>query len=348
MKRWTISLVVVAGLLLAAGTSEAQVLNPALEGSVKAKKIYRGSLITYENIFSLRALDPGAEQSYAPYYAQNISFAPQIWLRDDMFVSARMSVEVEITDSQWTDTKREPILSDLFFSYMWLSAYRIPVVGISISPTVRLRLPTSKISQAQSMMFSIEPGVLLSKGFRLHKGKWFSSIALMYGFRISPRFHEFENAQVDQVACSAGGGGIDPIQGYDTSACLHSGIRNSKLRFANSFILRINVHPKIFFTASVALINDLLYEHDGGVQNTEGGLPVDVPPTRNNHNALISSAIVITSPLLRWLYFSAGFSAFHNQLEPDSSYFVPLFNRNINFFFDVTIPIDKVVDLVSS
>jgi hypothetical protein len=348
VKRLTLSLVVVASLLLAAGTSEAQVLNPALAGSVKAKKIYRGSLITYENIFSLRALDPGAEQSYAPYYAQNISFAPQIWLRDDMFVSARMSVEVELTDSQWTDTRREPVLSDLFFSYMWLSAYRIPVVGISISPTIRLRLPTSKISQAQSMMFSIEPGVLLSKGFKLHKGTWFSSIALMYGFRVSPRFHEFETAQIDQVRCSAGGGAIDVAGAPTQTACLTSGIRNSKLRFANSFILRINVHPKIFFTASVALINDMLYESDGRTQSTEGGLDVPVDATQGNHNALVSSAVVITVPLVRWLFFSAGFSSFHNQLQPNSTKFVPFFNRNINFFFDVTIPIDKFVDLVSS
>ncbi|PID38487.1 MAG: hypothetical protein CSA65_06955 [Proteobacteria bacterium] len=344
MKRWTLSLVIVASLLLAAGTSEAQVLNPALAGSVKAKKIYRGSLLTYENIFSLRALDPGAEQSYTPYYAQSITFAPQIWLRDDMFVSARMSVEVEVTDSQWTDTKREPILSDLFFNYMWLSAYRIPVVGISISPTIRLRLPTSKTSQAQSMMFSIEPGVLFSKSFKLHKGTWFSSIALMYGFRVSPRFHEFETAQIDQVRCSAGGGAIDSAGGPTPTECLTSGVRNSKLRFANSFILRINVHPKVFFTASVALINDMLYE--GSETEDQFGNPI--PATEHNHNALVSSSIVVTIPLMRWLFFSTGFTSFHNQLEPDSTRFVPLFNRNINFFFDVTIPIDKFVDLVSS
>lgn len=336
----------VTGALLLSAPAQAQVLNPALEGSVKAKKIYRGSLITYENVFALRDLDKGAETSYVPYYAQSISFSPQIWLRDDMFISGNLAVEVEMTTSQSTDTVREPMLSDLFLTYMWLSAYTIPVLKIGISPTVRLRLPTSKLSQAMTMMASIEPGVLLSRSFKLHSGKWFSSIALMYGFRFGLRLHEYQQMQVD-VQCSAGGGAIDTVGGINPVACATTGDPNSKYRFMNSFIVRANMHPKIFLTLSVVMINDLTYELSAYDKTHADGTVQHIPASGVNHSALISSSFVVTVPVLDWLYISAGLTSFHTQLKPDSTYEFPLFNRATNFFFDMTIPIDKVVDKVS-
>ncbi|MCK5796463.1 MAG: hypothetical protein KAI47_04740, partial [Deltaproteobacteria bacterium] len=136
VKRWTLGAAIITGalLLVFAGSAKAQVLSPAQDASIKAKKIYRGSSVTYENIFNARAIDPGAQLSYNPYYAQSLTFMPQIWLRNDMFLRARLSVEVELTLSDSTDTKREPVLSDIYLDYMWLSAYTIPKLKIAISP----------------------------------------------------------------------------------------------------------------------------------------------------------------------------------------------------------------------
>ncbi|MBW2735349.1 MAG: hypothetical protein JRH20_23440 [Deltaproteobacteria bacterium] len=332
MKR--IALVIAATILCSSVPAIAQVLNPAMSAQAKKKKIYRGSMVTYENVFSAYSLSEGAQQSYDPYYAMSLTFLPQIWLRDDMFVQARLGAEVELTLSESTDTKREPVLTDLSFTYMWTGAYTIPGAKIVISPNARMRFPTSKVSQARSMLFSIASGFSLTRSFKLHSGKFFNNLILNYGFRVEKPFNEYTTRQVD-VAC----GNINRPE------CLHSGSRNINWRFSNAFTLRTNAHAKVILTLQVGLINDLLYEGGEMDKVLADGSVISIPATTNNHNALVQAAFDVTVPVAKWLYLSGGLMSFHNQLNPDSTRQFPLLNRDMMFYVDATLPIAPLVEL---
>lgn len=345
--RLVLALCVVLGTTFAATRASAQIMNPAMSAKVKKQKIYRGSMIIYENIFSAVSLFKNALPMHDPYYAQSITLMPQIWPRKDMFVRARLAIEVELTQSNVTDTRREPILSDLWLDWMWFTGWKIPKLGIGVTPAFRLILPTSKISQSRSMLFGIDPAAMFSRTFKLHKGKHFNYIALMYVFRPTKFFNEYATAQVDLPVCS------NP----NRPECLHSGTRNVSWRFANIFVARTSIMPKLLLTASVVLINDLLYglpeqQYSNGlgsimgdgsraptVDATIGASPVD-------HRAAIWSSLDFTYIAKRWLFLSAGISTFHSQLTPESNYRVPLINRFTNFYFDVTIPIAPFIEKV--
>ncbi|MCK5798097.1 MAG: hypothetical protein KAI47_12970, partial [Deltaproteobacteria bacterium] len=192
--------------------------------------------------------------------------------------------------------------------------------------------PTSKVSQGQSMMMTLSPGVMLSRGFKLHSGKYFNKLTLIYSFRFSARLHEYQTAQVDSTTCSGLG-----VNAQDRPECVTSGMPNTKFRFTNAFTARLVIHPKVYLTLSVALYNDLKYELEA-TQYTG--------PSTHTHLAYVSSGVDVTVPVFDWLYLSVGANSFHNQLEDDSTLQVPFFNRFVNFYFDATIPIDKIVDQV--
>jgi hypothetical protein len=330
----------ITAVLVLPKQAEAQILNPALAAEKKAKKIYRGSMVIYENIFNLRQLDVGADLSTNPYYAQSLTFLPQIWLGDTMFVNARLSMEVEITSSDFTNTKREPFLSDLFLTYMWLGAYTIPVAKIVISPSMRIRLPTSKFSQNESMLVALAPGVSFARAFKLHKGKYFSNLQLMYAFRYQKNFNEYTTGQASEGRCSvgaAGGGGL-----AFQNSCINTGARVPSSRFVNAFTARTMPIPGVFLTVSFALINDILYRSNEATWTDASGVEVSVP-TNVNSRVLMQGNIDVTVPVAKWMFLSAGLISFHNQLDPSSSTRAPFFNRFTNFYFDVTIPIAPLV-----
>lgn len=334
MKR--IALAITVAILFSSTPAVAQMLDPAMSAQAKKKKIYRGSMVTYENIFSAYSLSQSAQQSYDPYYAMSLTFMPQVWLRDDMFVQARIAAEVELTLSEMTDTKREPILSDLTLTYLWAGAYTIPALKVRVSPSVRLRFPTSKISQARSLLFSVGPGFALTRSFKLHGGKYFNNLMVNYAFRAAKPFNEYTTTQVD-VVCG----------NFNRPECQHSGNRNVNWQFVNAFSVRTVAHPKVILTLSFAMINQLLYEGSAFDKELADGTIVRIPATENNHNALIQAGLDVTVPVAKWLYASAGVIAFHNQLTPDSSYWVPLINRNAMIYADATVAIAPFIEMLT-
>lgn len=329
------ALAIVLGLGSAA---QAQVLNPALTAKRKKKRVYRASMLTYQNSFALRDLAP-TDPDYNPYYAMSMYFQPQIWLQDNMFVRATLIAQLELTSSDQTDTRREPILSDMRLDYWWLGAYRIPKVNIVLTPSFRLYLPTSKVSQARTVLFGLAPAMNISRAFKLRDGKWFSSLALMYTFRPIKYFNEMAQTQIAGPICSPSGQGSEadvvPVQ------CTTSGQRNINWRFINALILRINVHPRLFFTGYVGFYNDVLYGA-GPYQTQHYG----VGDTRINTRAAIYSSVGVTVPAFSWLFLGAGVQSFHPQIGNTGKYQVPLFNRYIRAYFSATFPIDQVVSAI--
>lgn len=314
----------------------------AKEGAAEKKVPWRNSTITYENIFSAISLNKGAEMTYNPYYAQSFSFRPRYYLRDDLSLRARLDLEVEVTTSDTTDHAREWILSDLLMDASYTPRWmKIPVVDVSVNPSIRLGLPTSIVSRGRSMMLSLAPGVAFRRSFDLLKGRFLKNIGVMYAFRAYKYFHEFKNAQVDST-------GICITTNPNNPACLHSGIRNRDWRFNNTFEVRLQLLEKLTLSIDLMLFNDLLHTLEPGTYDIGNGRTVELDESQVNHRALVWGIIDLSYDLFDWLWLSAGVSTYHAQLMPDSSYRAPFFNRATAFYFDVTLPVDRFVNQVRS
>jgi len=257
-----------------------------------------------------------------------------------MYIRGRLIVEVELTESDSTDYVREPILSDLWLDYGWQPKWmKIPYVGVTVTPSIRLGFPTSIVSRSRSMMLSVGPAVTLSREFKLLKGKWLNSISLLYAFRPTKYFHEYRTQQVDvQVGCT-------PAQA-DSPYCLHNGMQNIDWRFVNTFAVSLKIMPKLTFDATLMVINDLAYNVPEQTVETASGLKVTLPESEVNHRGALWGILEVGYDLFDWLGLAVGLSTYHPQLTPESDYYAPFFNRYAQFYFDVKLPVDKFVSQV--
>jgi hypothetical protein len=301
---------------------------------------WRNSTITYENVVSALSFSQGAEPTYNPYYAQSFSFRPRYYLRDDLSLRARLDLEIELTTSDSTDHAREWILSDLFldanYAPSWLS---IPLVKIRVNPSLSLGLPTSIASRGRSLMLSLAPGLTFRREFRLLRGRFLKSVGLAYGFRATKYVHEYATAQVDtQGVCS--------LTNPNSPSCMHTGRRNTSWRLGNSFTARVQITERLSFSASLFLLNDLLHPLSGEEVSLDGGATADLGSSQVNQRASTWAIFDLSYDLLDWLWLSAGVSTFNPQLRPDSSYRAPFFNRFTAFYFDLTVPVDRLVSQV--
>jgi hypothetical protein len=305
------------------------------------KVAWRNSLVTYENIFSAYSIDRGAQLSYNPYYAQSISFLPRYYPRDDLYLRARLDLEIELTTSDDTDYAREWIVSDLYLDVDYKPAWMtIPVVDVMVNPSLRLMFPTSIVSRGRSMMLGLAPGVALRRSFKLLDGKFLKSVGLLYGFRATKYFHEYTTAQVSSRVCIQ-------TRPDDPSCTQADGLRNRSWRFVNTVGVQLALMDKLLLSGTVLFINDLLYELPEG-EHTFNDMTVHVDGTDMNHRASTWAIFDLSYDLLDWLWLSAGVSTYYPQLAPDSTYRTPMFNRYTTFYFDVTLPVDRFVSQVRS
>ena len=312
------------------------------------KKVpWRGSSFTYENTFSAYSLSPSADLTYNPYYAQSFSFRPRYYPRDDLSLALRLDVEIELTTSDDTDRRHQAMLSDLLFDVGYKPAFmKIPVVDIKAAVDVRFSFPTSIESRGRSMAMGIGPGFSLRRELPLLKGKWLSSIELMYGFRFSKYFYKYAVAQVNQADTCNNPGREECLFFYSTNE--HGRARNRSWRFGNTLEVALKIFDKLSFTADAMFFNDLLYDFPEQTIDLGGGATETIPGSRINHKASTWFVFDLTYDLFDWLSLSAGTSTFYAQLNPNSSYNVPFFNRYTNFYIDVTIPVDKFIDQVQT
>jgi hypothetical protein len=310
-------------------------------GEAEAKKVpWRNSTITYENVVSALSFNEGAEMTYDPYYAQSFSFRPRYYLRDDLSLRARLDLEIELTTSDDTDHAREWILSDLSLDGVYTPAWmKIPVLGINVSPGLRMAFPTSIVSRGRSMMLSLSPSVAFRRSFELLKGRFLKNIGLTYAFRATKYFHEYTTAQLNTS-------GICSLTNPDNPACLHSGYRNVSWSLGNTFEVRLQVMEKLSLTMDLMLMNSLLYPLDSETYAGPNVPEVALGESEINHRAAVWGIIDVSYDLFDWLWLSLGISTYNPQLTPDSKVRAPFVNRYTAFYLDVTLPVDAFVNQV--
>jgi hypothetical protein len=307
----------------------------------KKEAFWRGTKIMWGNEFSAYSLNPSADLSYNPYYATSIWLIPRIWIRDDLYTQLRAVFEVELTTSDETDRRHEWQVADLWLDFVYKpDLFTIPKADIKFSPNVRFVFPTSQVSIGRSMVMAIAPAFTLSRELKLHKGRFFNQLDLTYGFRYTKYFHKYANAQ---VSASLGCGD------FFRPECEHSGVRNPSQNFANSFDVKLQITEKLSFDFYAAFFNTLLYQLDATTVDVGNGAPpVVLGPTTMNHTAKAWFVMSLDYDVFDWLSLSVGTSTYYGQLNVNSSYETPIWNRYTNFNISMTIPVDKFVEQVQS
>ncbi|WP_373046493.1 hypothetical protein [Vulgatibacter sp.] len=158
----------------------------AADGSVirgNANSPWRGSSLTYEHVTSTISFDKGAELTYNPYYAHTLGVAPRYYLRDDLYVGAALSLQQELTNSDWTTDYRQWMFSDLNLSAGW-SGWQEPVSQIRVTGSLAVALPLSLVSQASTQILSVAPAIRIARNFDVG-----GNLNVSWNGRWTQRFH---------------------------------------------------------------------------------------------------------------------------------------------------------------
>jgi hypothetical protein len=298
-----------------------------------SKVSWRGSQLVLRNALSAISLDRSAEQTYNPYYAMTWSFRPWWWFGDKFFVRAQLDVIHELTEPDETTFEREALLDDLRLVAGGSGLWTIPFAGVHLSADLALILPTSKASRGRTLVLGLGPGLRLSRAFALF-GYRSGGLIVGYNLRVTPYFHRYTTAERETPlipGCSSGG----------CDVYLNTGKRNPVARLAQ--IVDVSVRILDWLGASLVLGHAVDWLHE------IGAAPPEVTyQAVDDQGARYLTFFELTASFrpVDLLEIGVGYSALHPQLAPDSSYYVPFFNRYSVFFVDLKVHAEALVTRV--
>lgn len=322
-----------AGVVLAGGVASAQ--NPlaaATGGGAKKKVPWRGSFITTGYTVSHRTFDKGAQLTYDPNQAANISVLARWWLTDQLHLRTNTFIQHEFTENNSTNQENE---TQWFDTSVGIGGnMQAPSLGIITTGILDVRLPTSKFSQAESMMFGVRGAAGLIKPTPI--GLVFIANVQMVRF-----FHEYttgedEEERINDTAVSrmrtASYPGFDSLNGN----FIGNGVSNAEWRMIYTLVLSQTVTSWLTVNVSATLVNDYLYQvptNATDLANTTFGAgeePYNGPQEDTRFRALASTSIGANIQPWPSIGFNLSADAFHPVLEPaseENGYYTPFFNR---------------------
>ena len=305
---------------------------------------FRLSGFTYENIFSARPRSTDLSPDATFYYAMSYSFQPRFYVTDWFHLRARFDLEHELTDGG-TTYLREPLASDTTID-AWFTDVLDPVTDwVDLHLFARLTFPSSKASQARTLQTGVTAGLTLMRSFPVLEG-----LRLSYGFSASKYFNRYTTAvqEAPTLSCVAGAD-------FDCASQVNTGARNASWAIRNVFGLTFSPIERLTFSASVSWNTQLLYSlTDADASDLYGGVVCADPracpivPDELNTDMRVGLAYVLALgyDILPWLGVAVGTSTFNPQLTPSSDYRAPFFNRYTNFFIDINITVDELVQSI--
>lgn len=290
---------------------------------------FRGSAFTYRNSVSAITLDKGAELTYNPTWAMIFDLAPRYWFGDVLYVGASIDFTREITNDDSSTYRGETWLGNLDLRLGASRWVRIPGAEIDISGTLDFILPTSKIANAQTLIFAVAPGLRFNRHFDVLAG-----LDLGYSVKLTKSFHRFTTGETESPripTCGSSPGGCDPF--------LSDGVRNVSWRLSNSFDASISFTDWLSFSASVGIFTGFLYD-----AVKADSVSYSTQKDTTTRTALVYDLGVTVTPL-SYLSVSLGATTVNPQLAPDSTNYAPFFNRYTALYLDLRL---DVADLVAT
>jgi len=312
----------------------------------KWKSPWRGTSITYRNAATALSFKKDAELTYNPYYEMSWSFHPMWWVGDVFNAAVDFAITRELTESDGTTYDDEALFSDVTLTLAASKFATIPVLKIDMSASLALIGPSSKSSQARTMMFGMKPGLSLKRNFDVLAG-----ITIGYSFGISKFFYESTTAQNEAAAisdCGTSSGGCAEYQ--------NTGVRNTSWGLSNSFILSIAFIEQLSLDANFGLKHSFLYAQSGDVDNSSTdstGTEYDQmsgwdPGDDTNVRYAMIYGLGLTVTPFQALSIGLGAETGNPQLKADATYERPFFNRYTVVYLDLTLDVDGLVQQLTS
>jgi hypothetical protein len=328
----------ILALLSSPGWAKAQATNPESAASTTTEEQqeqlpYRGTSIVYENAFTAISLDPSYEPDYNPSYVMSFAFNPRYYIYDQLSARLGFSVEQELTDSDTTQSMYEPVLSDISLGFIYSPFYTIPVLDVKLGGGISFGFPTSKLSQARTLYFSLSPSISLRRTFDVLGG-----LQLSYGFKYTKNFNKNTDLTSEDTLFPCSGTSLT-----GRSECYNMGIRNPSMSFTNSFEVSIYWLERLYTTLGVGINNALLYPLTPYDQD---GVPIEPDPDNTDHRGSMSYGLEVGYDAWDFLSFAIGASTVTAQLKDDGSLREPFFNRFTVLYFDVALSVDGLVQTI--
>lgn len=295
------------------------------------KAPWRGSSITYRNEVSVLTFDKGAELTYNPYHAMSLFVRPRWWFGDIFYANLSLSLSQELTNADDTTQRGEVWLGDVAIGGGASRFYTIPVVGVAFSADAKVLTPTSKISQARTMIMGLRGGLTVSRAFDLLSG-----LSLSYRLEGTRGLYDYTTSEREAPLIGGCAG-----TAADCDRHLNSGLRNSKYRMLNSFGVGMEFLPWLGASTSFSMLHYWLFPA------AEDDRADFVPQEPADMRYVVAYDVEVHVTPLPALSIGLGASTANAQQMPDSSYRQAFFNRYTTVYADLTLNIDGFVDLMS-
>lgn len=323
------------GVVTAEGTASAQVDEPAAEAAPAppAKLFWRNSMFWVDQSISAYTLAPGGALTYNPTYALNFRFLPRVYLLDKLFLRARFDLNVELTQSDFTSTNRQPMFSDIFLDAISPGIFHYD--NFNITAGARLVLPTSIMSQADNLYFGA--------GFLANFSYNFPSIGdgLTFLFDLAYTY----NVRGSNVTSVDQGYGCAGLDGRAGRVCTQTG-GPSNLRMTTSLGPTINFVPieRLNITAVYSFMWRVANDLGTATVPTASG-PITLADNSRTHDRNWQMFYFgVAYDVLDWLNLSVYYYALTTQFSPNGAARNPFFNYDATIGLTATFTLDQLYE----
>ena len=276
--------------------------------------------------------------NYDPYYGMSVSLRPAWRLDNGISLSARFDVTGELTTPNATN--RRVMMGDLSFSSSFGNLYTIPGADIGVSASTSVAFGTSPYSLAAGKIGGVSGSLTMSRAFEVLEGLNVS-YTLSTGHDVYTHSSGSTLSHVLLTDCSSDGDNTDDREpDCDGEQEVYNGVPNKWMRLSQT--LSASLQLTEMFSLSAYYLAAYGFQYDT-VDNSEISNGVDDPTTMNFSNG---AGFTLSAAVLPYLSVRSGVRSNHPQLDPNSQYYTPLFNRFAQWFLDVTlVPASLVAEL---
>lgn len=293
-------------------------------------KAWRGTTVSYGHAASAISLSRSAEPWYNPTYAHRLEFTGAWSPSERWFTRVALAAAQELTVNDDYESPHELVLGDLILEG-GARSLQLPL-DLTLTAGVRVGLPTSKSSAAQTRLFALGPTASLSRRFGIGQG-----LTLSYAGRFDFRFHRFttaQNAGPQLVICSR----------IDSDFCLNNtdtGTRNAWGALAHGPSLGLELGARWSVSTSFQLQNQFLYRL--APEGDPRGATLD---TRDDPGVRFANAfnLAVSFKVARPIALAAGVTTVSSQLGLDGRYRNPFFNRLTVVSLDAVLDFEALVN----
>lgn len=330
------TLVLGAALLVASGaTAQVGGQAPAGAESSGTPSIFAGSMVSLRQQVGAPSFMKDALPDYNPNVSAALLLAPRVRLGDRFSLSAMITITRELTNSDWTTDDGETTLSDTFLT-LGAALWNNPKLGLGLSASAQLRLPTSKPSLQNSMIGAALFGLTASwsKGFA--PLGWQQSLSIALIGRVGPFAHRYATGSFDSPwleGCAELPSGCGQFS--------NDGARNPVWRAQGIGAVTWGPAPKL----SLSLQGGVFYDKLGEIPTATSRSGFEVPRSGTDPDArgIVFTALYLNYSVAPAVSVALGTETAHLQLQPDSTYRQPFFNQFTTVLLAVRLFPDALV-----